>query len=274
MPETVAQIARKLAAIIGQGPRGLALARKLAREGVRSRADLKRTSVLERLPVEARANVLYNPYRGATFAVASAIANEFKRRAVFEFANGVVRFEVIPVGSVRRKAPRSKDLDFLIVVPPKYRSRALAALTLRPRKRGDKIEIATVYAAGARRRSVILRVEGTRAEGTRVEGTRAEGTRVEGTRARNYRADVFLATAAEKPFALLHYTGPYDYNIRVRAHAKRNGRLLNQYGLFSATTRARARVRGSNAVSNERDLARLLGITYRAPHLRDGARAN
>lgn len=259
MPETVAQIARKLAAIIGQGPRGLALARKLAREGVRSRADLKRTSVLERLPVEARANVLYNPYRGATFAVASAIANEFKRRAVFEFANGVVRFEVIPVGSVRRKAPRSKDLDFLIVVPPKYRSRALAALTLRPRKRGDKIEIATVYAAGARRRSVILRVEGTRAEGTR---------------ARNYRADVFLATAAEKPFALLHYTGPYDYNIRVRAHAKRNGRLLNQYGLFSATTRARVRVRGSNAVSNERDLARLLGITYRAPHLRDGARAN
>lgn len=252
MPETVAQIARKLAAIIGQGPRGLALARKLAREGVRSRADLKRTSVLERLPVEARANVLYNPYRGATFAVASAIANEFKRRAVFEFANGVVRFEVIPVGSVRRKAPRSKDIDFLIVVPPKYRSRALAALTLRPRKRGDKIEIATVYAAGARRRSVILRVEGTRA--------------------RNYRADVFLATAAEKPFALLHYTGPYDYNIRVRAHAKRNGRLLNQYGLFSATTRAR--VRGSNAVSNERDLARLLGITYRAPHSRDGARAN
>jgi DNA polymerase/3'-5' exonuclease PolX len=242
MPETTAQIARKLAAIIGQGARGARLARELARDGVRSRADLKR--ILARLPIEARANVIYNPFRGATYNDALAVANEFTRRATF----GVARFEVIPVGSVRRKTPRVNDLDFLVIAPSG--ANVLDSLSLRRRTPRDRISIATVYAAGPRRRSVILRVDGL-------------------SRARHYRADVFLATTAEKPFALLHYTGPYTYNIRIRAHAKRNEWLLNQYGLFNAISRAR--VRRSNLIHSERDLTHHLGVTYRAPHNREDA---
>jgi len=33
-------------------------------------------------------------------------------------------------------------------------------------------------------------------------------------------------------FMLLHYTGPYDYNIKLRKKAKKKGLKLNQYGIF------------------------------------------
>jgi DNA polymerase (family 10) len=79
----------------------------------------------------------------------------------------------------------------------------------------------------------------------------------------NYRADLFLATRAERPYALFHYTGPASYNVRVRAHAKRLGFRLNQYGLFERATGRRA-----PAVRSEAGLARRLGLAARPPGAR------
>ena len=106
---------------------------------------------------------------------------------------------------------------------------------------------ADTYAAGARRRSLILRAD-------------------DGAHPRHYRCDLFLTTAAEKPYALYHFTGPKAYNIRIRAHAKRQDKLLNQYGLFDAATR---RPLGPWARS-ERELAHTLGVTYYPPEKRRG----
>lgn len=248
---------RRLAAIIGHGDQGAALARALAHEGVRTRADLKKPGVLARLPRESQASVLYNPTRNVPLETAQAIMNEVKRRLVFDFtADGdprPLRFEVIPVGSVRRQAPRVKDMDFLVVVPPEYEARlnrALAVAALRPPRAGDHVEIADTYAAGSRRRSLILRVAGGR-----------------GRPAKHYRSDLFLTTAAERPYALFHYTGSAAYNIRTRAYAKRKGWLLNQYGLFDAATGQR--VRGTGAIHTERELAKFLGVTYHPPRDRN-----
>ena len=237
----------RLAAIIGNGARGRALARELAREGARGRADLRRPEVLARLPRAAQANVLYSFARRVPLAEARAVAAEVRRRLVFDLGGCRRRFEVIPVGSVRRRAAAVRDIDFLVVVPPDCESKfegALAAAALRPRRRADAVTFAAAYAAGSRRRSFVLRARG-----------------------RSYRSDFFVTTAAEKPYALYHYTGPSQFNIRTRAHVKRRGQLLNQYGLFDAATRRR--VRGSAAIRSERDLARFIGVTHHPPWARE-----
>jgi DNA polymerase (family 10) len=231
-------IARRLAEIIGFGERGLALAREFAREGARSRRDLKSSRFFSRLPRAAQTNVLYNPAKNIAAETARGIADEVVRR--LRFAGSDEPFVVVPVGSVRRGVRRRiKDLDFLVVGPRLVAPGAAAELAA-----AGTVEIAAVYASGERRRSLILRA-----------------------RRRNYRADMFFATEAEKPFALFHYTGSKLYNIRTRAVAKRHGWLLNQYGLFDAATRHR--VRGSSEIRTERDLASFLGVTYHEPSDRD-----
>jgi DNA polymerase/3'-5' exonuclease PolX len=204
-----------------------------------------------RLPRESQANVVFNPSRKVPLSTAQAVAAEVKRRLIFDFGGRPRRFEVIVVGSVRRRTPYVKDIDFLVVIPAGDEfERVLATARLRPPRGADVVTIADTYAAGDRRRSVILRAQGT---------------------AQNYRSDIFITVAAEKPYALDHYPGSRAYNIRTRAHAKRLSWLLNQYGLFDAVTGHR--VRGSAAIHTEQDLARFLGVTYYPPHARDGRRA-
>lgn len=75
--------------------------------------------------------------------------------------------------------------------------------------------------------------------------------------------DLFWARPAEEPWALFHWSGPRSYNIRVRALARRRGLRLNQYGLFHRDTGRR--VRGTRSARTERDVCRILGVTYRSP---------
>ena len=176
---------------------------------------------------------------------------------MFHIAGGAGRprghvLRVTPVGSVRRRAARSKDLDLLVRVPARLEARldrVLADVRLGRRRAGDRVEALLHREGGPRRRALT-----------------ALG-RTPGGRARRYRVDLFAATGAEWPFALFHYTGDSAYNIRTRAHAKARGWRLNQYGLFVAGTDRRAR--GSAAVRSERDLAGALGVTYRPPHARE-----
>jgi DNA polymerase/3'-5' exonuclease PolX len=235
-------IVRRLAAHIGDGRRGEALARKLAGEGIRTLRGLRRPSTLSRLPRAVQASVRYAPARTIPRALACAVAREMRRRLEFAAPVASPRPRVVPVGGLRRGAPVLKDIDMLVVgwdVP-------LASATLRRPRMGDRVAIADMYASGPRRLSLILRVVGG---------------------ARPYlRADIFAATPAERAYALYHYTGPKSYNIRIRAHARRRGWLLNQYGLYDAATRRP--VPGAAGVTSERALSALLGVTHRQPAAR------
>jgi DNA polymerase/3'-5' exonuclease PolX len=235
------EVVERLSAIIGRGAQGRVLARAFAREGARTRADLKRRDRLARLPVEAQANVLYAPSRHVPLAEARAVASAVGRDILFGF-DGTRRraAAVFPVGSVRRQESYVADLDFLVVTPPGM----LSSIAFRP---GSHISLATAYGQGKRHWSVILRSS-------------------IGGRPKHYRADFFVATPEEAPFALYHLTGSRRYNIRIRAYAKRKGWLLNQYGLFSQATGRR--VPGSNLIHSEGDLIRFLGVTPREPHNR------
>lgn len=240
----------RLAGAIGLGARGAALARRLEALGARTPADLRRPALLALLPQEGRANVLFRPCR--RIRDAAALAAEMVRRLDFGASAGAssrkgARPRVEVVGSVRRGAEPAGDLDFLVVAP-RAAPGLLAAARLRPPRRGDRLSLAATYAQGPRRRSLVLCAAAP------------------GGRARCYRADLFLATAAERPFALFHYTGPASYNIRTRARAKRWGWRLNQYGLFHA--RSGRLVSAAAGIRSEAALARLLGLHVRAPAAR------
>ena len=233
---------------------GKALAAKLVRRGITTRAQLR--AIIEEPPREPQAHLRYNVSRSIPSSVAAAVTDELKARLSSAGPTGRRRrYPTIAVGSVRRCAPRSKDLDVLVVVPDEGSVRGtLDSAELRDASASgtNTLTLVESYASGDRRRSFIVR--------------RAP----RGGRAKYYAVDLFLTTAEEKPYALFHHTGGRDYNIRVRAHAKRAGYTLNQYGLFCARGRKR-RAPGTRAIKTERDLARFLGISYRPPKERTSA---
>lgn len=168
-------------------------------------------------------------------ARADRLAAELRRRLRL----GGRRPRTLVTGSVRRRAPRVADLDLLVVLPALPAGPApLAGLALAP---GGRAELLAVR-PGARY--------------TRLRVRPAPG-------APSVQVDLFATTPAALPFAQFHYTGSRQYNIRVRAAAKRRGWRLNQYGLWRRDS-GRAAV-PPGRVRSERDLADVLGVTYRAP---------
>jgi DNA polymerase/3'-5' exonuclease PolX len=215
------------------------VAEKLIKEGIKTKQDLLRPENLNRLPKDIRAFLLYSPVV-APYKTALDIANYVKKHVKFESPSPETperypqkkTYEIIAVGGVRRKKPQVKDIDFLVVSD---NPRILSTLS--------SPNILTTYAVGARRRSCIFAYHGS-----------------------NYKLDFFVAAPESRPFALYHHTGSAQYNIRIRAHVKRLGWKLNQYGLFDSRNR---RVANSGSIKTERDLANFLGITYRTPEDRE-----
>lgn len=236
--------AERLARIPGIGD---TLAATLARRGIRTRAQLR--AIAGELPAETQVHLRYDIARAIPLAVGAAVAAEMGRRLTFRGASGRRRkFPTFAVGSIRREAPASKDIDILVVVPDGLPLAVFQDVLASAELGGaGPCAIAETYAVGARRRSFVVRRAGRGG-------------------AKYYAVDLFLATASEKPYALFHYSNGRDYNIRVRAHAKRKNLKLDQYGVFVAGTTRRAP--GSAGIKSERDLARFLGVTYRAPRER------
>ena len=173
--------------------------------------------------------------------VAKQAGEEIRRRLVSD----VKIMEIIPVGSVRRKAEHVEDLDFLVVVekiPKKI------TLTLSEKKNGivefaDQSKDRAASSAAVRHITSFLKIK----------------------TAAPVKVDFFVCTPKEKPFMLFHYTGSRAYNIRTRALAKRKKWKLNQYGLYHFSNR---RVKGSGQIKTENDLAKFLGVSYRPPENR------
>lgn len=136
------------------------------------------------------------------------------------------------VGSVRREKKEGiSDIDILVVLPDKFKGKPL------------QIEWADIK----------MRQQ-------------TKGERRIAFRDRRRKVDVFIAYKSEEAFALFHHTGSKYYNIRLRNLAKMKGWRLNQYGVFEIATGSK--VRGSGAISTERELAAFLGVSYRHPRVR------
>jgi DNA polymerase (family 10) len=234
----------------GVGP---ATARRLRRRGLRTREQLRRR--LDELPPAARAELRYRPAKRVPLETAKRLARRLARCLRLPGRRPGAGFELLPVGSVRRGEAAAGDLDLLLVVPDRWEERLdeLALAAEDSDAAGDSevlrvdcsdLRALTVYAGGERRQSFVLR---------------------DARAGRNYRVDIFLALARERPYALFHYTGPRSYNVRTRAHAKRQGYRLNQYGLWADGRRAP----NTRGLRTEAQLARRLGLTARPPAARE-----
>lgn len=73
----------------------------------------------------------------------------------------------------------------------------------------------------------------------------------------NIKIDFFFTNKQEFPAMLLYLTGNRVFNIRVRKEAKKQGYLLNQYGLFKNGERIK--------VKTEKDIFKKLNIDYKEP---------
>jgi len=139
----------------------------------------------------------------------------------------------IPVGSVRREADTVRDLDILVISDRLGEGEPV----LLAETKTSKLKHLRVVSCGARHWSLEFR-----------------------TGKHSIALDVFFAKRAEKAFALFHYTGSKDYVVRTRAQAKRQGWLLNQYGLFD-----QASGKTIIATRSEAAIAHKLGVGWRAP---------
>lgn len=113
------------------------------------------------------------------------------------------RKRFVVVGSWRRGKKNPRDVDVLT-------NQNLLQLDL-----SVCGEVLAVYACGEKKLSAIIGVV---------------------HRDKYYRVplDVFYANLSQWGTALLHHTGPYEFNIQLRVHARARGYKLNQYGIEDA----------------------------------------
>jgi len=163
---------------------------------------------------------------------------EIKRRLKFEY-KGV---RIVPIGSFRRNVDNKfKDLDLLIVA--NYHRNSSKILSSAKLTGTGKWNFGKDYISGQNRREIKLISSNC-----------------------TFILDLFLTNVECLPFALFHYTGPKEYNIRTRMFAKRKGWKLNQYGVFMANSGRRVPLSGM--IKNEKDLTKFIGLKYRKPNNR------
>ena len=199
-----------------------------------------------------------------------ALAADLRKR--LRFAGWRMRLEL--VGSARRGEEHNTDVDFLVIggqsTPAAVRAALLANVELAPARAGARAATmvtggarARALPAGPRRRSILVKWLCNCNFNYTSKSTSASARAI----ARTVQVDLFFVQPKELPYALFHYTGSRQYNIRTRAHARARGWRLNQYGLYAGDSDRR--VKGSGRIRSERDLAAFLGVGYRAPNNRE-----
>jgi DNA polymerase/3'-5' exonuclease PolX len=151
---------------------------------------------------------------------------------------------LIPAGSYRRKQPYLNDIDLISFRPLEYLLEKIkdkeAKLKL------FKIKIIKNIVSGPAHTSLIVSFHSD-----------FYNKKIK------FQLDLFYAPSGECISSLLHWTGNKNFNIRMRAQAKRLGYKLSQHGLFF--TNSGKKVTG---IKSEKDIFRLLKVTYKRPEER------
>ena len=218
----------KLQKYIHYGAKGKILARKLYNLGCRTRKDLLdhiKSGVLPKLPNISQIYIKYNPKKNIMNSVAKKIIS-----TVISKLNK--KYQIIPVGSVRREEKIHSDIDLLLVI--------------------DHLKDNLKNNLNLSCKNFIF-----------VEGKNRHQKYIFTIGKTNYLIDLFICVKSELPYMLFHYTGDKYYNIRTRAYAKKKGFLLNQYGLWNISNKKKVL-----NINSEKDLISFLQISYREPKKR------
>ena len=83
-------------------------------------------------------------------------------------------------------------------------------------------------------------------------------------------ADLRVVPAEQFYFALHHFTGSKDHNVRMRQKALSIGLSLSEWGLRPEEEKNATRKKGPISASSEEDVFKALGLSYVPPALREG----
>lgn len=150
------------------------------------------------------------------------------------------------VGSFRRGAETSGDIDVLIRVPPAISSSTAKKLLVTYVEQMKQVGyIEEVLALGEHKCMAICRLQGPL-----------------GLKAR--RLDLLLTPDEEYAYALLYFTGSDQFNVAFRNHAVQMCYTLNEHRLLPLTPD----VPQPPSMKKEDDIFRFLGLRYIPPHER------
>jgi len=148
-------------------------------------------------------------------------------------------FEATIVGSYRRGAANSGDIDVLIKIPADYTKKqqkdTLEAIV-------DKFKedyIVDILALGDKKCMAFVKL------GDKVR-----------------RLDLLITPEKEYPYALLYFTGSDDFNVEFRKYALSKGYTLNEH-IMKPTTEGEVPV-----MKTEKDIFDFLGLKYKEPNER------
>jgi DNA polymerase beta len=223
-------------------------AKELYSKGIRSIADLKRkvkedpeiVNDVQRMGLKYVDDFLKRIPR-SEMEVHQEILEEVTRGTEFVFDI---------VGSYRRRAESSGDIDVLLTLPEESTHKIDKFYRLIETLKKSGYLVATL-AEGEKKYMGVAKVKGTHFSRS--------------GRGKDYparRIDLMLTPRREYPFALLYFTGSKAFNIRVRRAALEKGLSLNEYG-FSLTEKGdRKRI---PKIESEHQLLEYLIGTYIKP---------
>lgn len=228
--------------IYGIGP---AKARELLQSGIQSieqlRAEVKKNSLLlndkQKVGLQYYEDLLQRIPREEM---------ELHRVALPQWLPDEMKaWEMEIVGSFRRGASSSGDIDVLIRVPPATSStiakRLLATYVERMKQAGY---IEEVLALGMHKCMAICRFVGLSGQARRL--------------------DLLLTPDEEYAYALLYFTGSDQFNVAFRNHAQQMGYTLNEHRLLPLTEDKQP----PPPMKKEDDIFRFLGLRYISPNER------
>ena len=148
------------------------------------------------------------------------------------------------VGSYRRKAESSGDIDVLIKIPEKYSKKEQKELfeTIVESMVEDEYMI-DVLSQGEKKVLGYAKIK----KGAKVR-----------------RIDLLATPEKEYPYAVLYFTGSDKFNIEARKEAIKKGLSLNEHGF----TALNDQVKPPKKIKTEEDIFKVLGMTYLPPNKR------
>jgi DNA polymerase/3'-5' exonuclease PolX len=154
-------------------------------------------------------------------------------------------FEGQIVGSFRRGAKDSGDIDVLMRLPDKYDTVVATELFAKYCTELQNMGYITdILALGPKKCMGVCRLENGKAR----------------------RIDLLLTPTHEYAFALLYFTGSDKYNVAMRKHALEKGYTMNEHGMKPI----KENVPEVPVMKEERDIFNFLEYPYSSPSQRDG----
>jgi DNA polymerase (family 10) len=198
MRDTKHILLNKLTEIKGIGEQK---AKKLINEGLTAISQLKNKKWQDKLSDETKLYLKYKPE--------NKIPHE-EIRKLEKLIRKKINYDFIIVGSYRRKKEFSRDIDIMLIEPDNSQidNSQINLLTLFLEKLKTLADV-YCYSKGNSKLSTIIKLNN-----------------------KFYKLDIFKVKKENMIPMLIYTTGSKEFNIKMRAQAKKLGYLLNQNGLF------------------------------------------